>query len=163
MNRTRGVECGVTRRRATARGLERHARDVHDVAFDGVVARASRVEPRARERRRESARRRMRNSGRGRRPDDSTDARGTVFDAHDDGKLGRRDRRPVLRVGARAQTLPPPNEKIVTEKKMAKVCLNRRGERRGRSAERWRAGNRTHRTVKRGKEFVVKFDDVWTG
>ena len=61
----------------------------------------------------------MRDSGRGRRPDDSTDARGTVFDAQDDGKLGRRDRRPVLRVGARAQTLPPPNEKIVTEKKMA--------------------------------------------
>jgi|TARA_B100000287_G_scaffold397615_1_gene414376 GTP-binding protein len=70
----------------------------------------------------------MRDSGRGRRPDDSTDARGTVFDAHDDGKLGRRDRRPVLRVGARAQTLPPPNEKIVTEKKMAKVCFESSAE-----------------------------------
>ena len=69
-----------------------------------------------------------RDSGRGRRPDASTDARGTVFDAHDDGKLGRRDRRPVLRVGARAQTLPPPNEKIVTEKKMSKVCFESSAE-----------------------------------
>ena len=126
-----------------------------------VSSLARRASSRARARRRESARRRDADSGRGRRPDDSTDARGTVFDAHDDGKLGRRDRRPVLRVG-RAQTLPPPNEKIVTEKKMARF-VRIEPRRRGRSAERWRAGNRAHRTVKRGKEFVVKFDDVWTG
>ena len=35
--------------------------------------------------------------------------------------LGRREARPVLRVGAEAQTLPPPNEKLVTEKKMSRV------------------------------------------
>ena len=42
--------------------------------------------------------------------------------------LGRRDARPVLRVGARAQTLPPPNEKLTREKKMAKVTFESSSE-----------------------------------
>jgi len=39
--------------------------------------------------------------------------------------LGRGDARPVMRVGAEAQTLPPPNEKLVTRRKMEKVEFER--------------------------------------
>ncbi|OUS43465.1 P-loop containing nucleoside triphosphate hydrolase protein [Ostreococcus tauri] len=44
-------------------------------------------------------------------------------DADPEAPLGRRSRRPVLRVGARAQTLPPPEGRHVSEKRMKKVAL----------------------------------------
>ena len=62
----------------------------------------------------------------------TADARraGTIFYAEDDGAvddapLGRRDSRPVLRIGAEAQTLPPPEAKLVSEKKMKRVAFER--------------------------------------
>ena len=53
---------------------------------------------------------------------------GTIFYADEDGfveeqPLGRRDSRPVLRIGAEAQTLPPPEGKLVSEKKMKRVAF----------------------------------------
>ena len=161
MNRTRGVECGVTRRRATARGLERHAR-ASTTSRSTVSSLARRASSRAHARGDANPRAAgMRNSGRGRRPDDSTDARGTVFDAHDDPPRSSRSSSGTSRGRARRRYHRRTRRLSPRRRWPRFVSRIERGERRGRSAERWRAGNRTHRTVKRGKEFVVKFDDTF--